>query len=562
VKIIELKVSNFRSLKGEDIKISFEDTNIIFLLGQNNAGKSSFMEAYQYFVKSKQKASLKDFYNYDDNNSIVIEGKFLKEDSDTTKFQDQGLEKWVCSDNFVRIKKEWAHADKEAEKYTFNPANNEWIKNGFGGIDTIFSHHAPTPIKVPAMPSLDELKKWASETLNKVVYSQLMKDEVETVSVLTKHIHKLQQELQQHDYTQKAILKANENFAHVFPNLSLSIESNTEQIPDFSKLLEKKFDLCIEDTKLSGKTQPIESQGDGVIRFAMFTILGLLKDIVGKTSDKKFIVLFEEPEIYLHPKKLFMLRQCLYGLCEDSAFQIICASHSPALIDISKPHTSLIRMVKQVISNNVFVYQVGDSLFQSDEEDNKNKVQMINRFNPHICEAFFADEVILVEGDTEAIVFRELLDRMNCKKEIFVLNTGSKNNIPFFQTILSHFSIKQHIIHDLDDKFIRTKQGIEKKNSAWTLNEKIWELICKSNSLAKRYVFDKNFESAHDYEFDIEKGKPLSAWEWARDLDIKDTQMPCILFLNQILELSHIEQEFTMEELEAMSSNLLIPTSV
>ncbi|WP_431357524.1 TOPRIM nucleotidyl transferase/hydrolase domain-containing protein [Hafnia paralvei] len=28
---------------------------------------------------------------------------------------------------------------------------------------------------------------------------------------------------------------------------------------------------------------------------------------------------------------------------------------------------------------------------------------------PHLCESFFSDEVILVEGDTEAIITRQLL---------------------------------------------------------------------------------------------------------------------------------------------------------
>lgn len=58
---------------------------------------------------------------------------------------------------------------------------------------------------------------------------------------------------------------------------------------------------------------------------------------------------------------------------------------------------------------------------------------MINRFNPHICECFFADEVILVEGDTEAIVYRDLISRFYKSKDVFVLNTGSKANMVFYQ---------------------------------------------------------------------------------------------------------------------------------
>ena len=135
--------------------------------------------------------------------------------------------------------------------------------------------------------------------------------------------------------------------------------------------------------------------------------------------------------MFLHPKTAFNLRKSLYELAKDSQFQILCATHSPLMIDISKPHASLIRIIKN-IDENTEAYQVSDNVFQGDSEK-KQLVQMINRFNPHICEAFYADKVLLVEGDTETIVYRELLSKFHPSEDIFVLNTGSKNNIPFFQ---------------------------------------------------------------------------------------------------------------------------------
>jgi predicted ATP-dependent endonuclease of OLD family len=121
----------------------------------------------------------------------------------------------------------------------------------------------------------------------------------------------------------------------------------------------------------------------------------------------------------------------------------------------------------------------------------KERVQMINRFNHHVCEAFYADKVLLVEGDTETIVYRDLLERFYPNEEIFVLNTGSKNNIPFFQEILTKFQINHFIIHDTDEE--KNKKG--NKNSAWTLNKTIWDKIEDANKLksglARRYVLKK-----------------------------------------------------------------------
>ena len=46
-----------------------------------------------------------------------------------------------------------------------------------------------------------------------------------------------------------------------------------------------------------------------------------------------------------------------------------------------------------------------------------------------MCESFFSDQAILAEGDTEAIIFRELINKFYENNKYFVLNTGSKSNI-------------------------------------------------------------------------------------------------------------------------------------
>jgi len=156
---------------------------------------------------------------------------------------------------------------------------------------------------------------------------------------------------------------------------------------------------------------------------------------------------------------------------------------------------------------------------------------MINRFNPNVCESFYADLVLLVEGDTEAIVFRDLLERFFPEKEVYVLNTGSKNNMPFFQEILTHFVIRHFIVHDTDTS---------DKASSWTLNKKIWQQVEKSNKntagLARRYVFKNNFEEDHMYnkERKIADGKPLAAFNFVQEINSLDSDKKCVVFLKDM----------------------------
>ncbi|MDO4764203.1 MAG: AAA family ATPase [Flavobacteriaceae bacterium] len=77
----------------------------------------------------------------------------------------------------------------------------------------------------------------------------------------------------------------------------------------------------------------------------------LMRDIAEEfervENRKDYIVLFEEPELFLHPKIMKDLRELIYKVSEDDMpYQVICASHSPQMIDITKDKTSLVRMVK------------------------------------------------------------------------------------------------------------------------------------------------------------------------------------------------------------------------
>ncbi|WP_294958576.1 TOPRIM nucleotidyl transferase/hydrolase domain-containing protein [uncultured Flavobacterium sp.] len=225
------------------------------------------------------------------------------------------------------------------------------------------------------------------------------------------------------------------------------------------------------------------------------------------------------------------LEQVLYDLAENSPFQVICATHSPLMIDISKPHSSLVRVVKKH-DETTFTYQVGDEVFRSDEE-RKQRIQMINRFNPHVCESFYAKMVIIVEGDTEAIVFRDLIKRFYNDYEVYVLNSGSKNNIPFFQEIFTAFHINHCVIHDSDTRLNKDQSA----NSAWTLNTSIWDKIVYANEkmegMARRYVHVENFEIAHGI-ISNGKDKPLKAFDFAQGLKL-DSDAPCLILLKDLL---------------------------
>ncbi|MTI14177.1 hypothetical protein [Sansalvadorimonas verongulae] len=65
----------------------------------------------------------------------------------------------------------------------------------------------------------------------------------------------------------------------------------------------------------------------------------------------------------------------------------------------------------------------------------------------------------------------------------------------------------------------------------------------------KRYVSIRNFEYSHNYTHDKQKGKPLSAYEYAKNLDICDDTKSIVNFLKQIVGEKKYDNHFTQEYL-------------
>ncbi|MFV3403653.1 ATP-dependent nuclease [Pseudomonas sp. NY15463] len=577
MKLKSLRIENFRAIRGDSNVLRFEDNNIVFIFGKNNIGKSSILRAYEYFASPNKAAAITDFYEQDPKNKITIEAAFIKEDLDEENFDQKGLNKWVCKKTGeIHFRKTWSAVDAAATKQTLDPEKGEYVSGGFGGLEPILTNATPAIIFIEAMPSIKSLTEWLEKEIKSKLLKKLKDNHAAEYGSALEAIKKLQEKVEGADYLGEISTGANKYFAKTFPELELRITTNPYRDSDITKAIEKDFNITI-----GNKSAPIDEEkveenlaaavlaledltaeadgaegadkrvgtvtgrqfdlhGHGLIRQAIINILGIFKE---SQADKKHIILFEEPELYLHPSNKRRFRDTLYDLASQDAYQIICVSHDPQLIDLNKPHISLARFVKSS-DGETKIHQAGHDLFCEDD-DAKDRLQMLNRFNPHICESFFADEVVLVEGDTEAIIMRELLETYHKNGEVFVLNTGSKTNMPFFIKILRHFSIKQHVIHDADERFIYDKGKIvlkedqtPKKNGAWTLNQTIWDelLICNEvESFAKRYVSIRNFEHAHGYVHDKQLGKPLSAHQYAKKLDFKDKTVPIVKFARLII---------------------------
>lgn len=563
MKLKRLKIKNYRGLQGENNIIEFDGVDIIFLIGKNNTGKSTFLRAYDLFVSAKSKAVTGDFFNRDTNIPIEIYGEFIvephdKDDAVLGKGDPEWIDKWMDDDGCVKIMKKWTAPDKEGEKMTYEPKiKHEYVKGGFGGIDTILQKYAPQPIFINAISTPEELETQINEIITKEHIKKLETNHKAKYELITNELNALKEEIAKSDDISQINSKMNTMFSKIFPQLEVEVYSVPDSGIDITKTLKATHGFKVKDKTVDLEHCDLKRNGHGVIRQAFFSYLSTSKVNLDSVR-KDYLILFEEPELYLHPNAVFALRKQLYELAKDSPFQILCATHSSLMVDTAEPHASLVRLVKdeEAMSRT---YQVKFNLFEGED---KRKLQMINKFNPHICEAFYADEVILVEGDTEAIIYRELIGRLyGNERGIFVLNTGSKTNMVFYQKILTHFGIKHIVVHDVDHEHC-IREGKKVVNGGWTLNNDIWEQIKESNrqypGIARRYVHFRDFESAHNYKYNTTKGKPLSAFEFAQSIT-KDSNLKCIEFLDDLFSkgvINHSQEDvfkFAEEEIQLNS---------
>lgn len=518
-----LTVKNFRGLRGEKNKICFENSNIIFLIGNNNSGKSTFLYAYQFFINPKSISKEEDFLDKDILIPIEIIAEFKREPISGKEYPDW-INKYTDDDGIVRIKKIWRNVNDEAEKYTYAPECKDYIKGGFGGFDSFITQYSPIPIYVNAISTLEDLEKKINDIISKNHIKKLEIDYSQEYKLIIESLEQLKNKISQAEEIRNINNKVNELFKMIFPNLTINIYSKPDEGIDISKTLKSTHGFEIQD---SANKIDLKNNGHGIIRQALFSFLST-NEI--KSKENKYILLYEEPELYLHPEIINILKNELYNLSSKYGYQVLCATHSPSMIDLSKAHSSLVRLEKNKDSKETRTYQVEFDMFKEEE---RSEILMYNRFDPYLCHVFYAEEIIIVEGDTEALIYRELIEKFySNRKHVYILNARSKSNIVFYQKILTHFGIKHVVIHDCDNKI--SCDG--RNNPMWTVNEKIWEQIEESNkkypNISRRFVHYKNFEEAHNYKFSKSEGKPYSAYKFAKAIDDIDPTLPCFEFLN------------------------------
>lgn len=248
-----------------------------------------------------------------------------------------------------------------------------------------------------------------------------------------------------------------------------------------------KYVYDINFTRLSGVPMKLSSGEKEFFNLISGLILTGIKD---------GIVLIDEPELHLHFQWQQTILNLIKELSKDFNIQFLIVTHSPKLINIE----TLPRLYRVYMQDDL-TSRIIEPNKQIVNVELKDLIKFINTTNNE--KAFFAHKVILVEGISDLIVYRAILDKlaneMNNDRVVEVIEVGSKNNLFRFREFLNEWEIENYIIADLGylkdvrkDK-VHIVKNEDVKNKFDELNEEINSIIVFSDE-ELRNILCKNPE--------------------------------------------------------------------
>ncbi|MDX2220337.1 MAG: AAA family ATPase [Burkholderiales bacterium] len=489
MKLLSIKLHNFRGILEQEVQFH----SYSLLVGPNNAGKSTFIDGIRAFYEKDGFKFKPDkdfpFLKAADDESWA-ELKFSLSDAE----HDSLAETYKAADKTLRVRKLFQTKSKGADGksaagsiYGFKNDGN-LSDEPFYGAKNVQSGKLGDLIYIPAVSKVDEHTKLTGPSALRDLLTDVMSDVVEGGKAYGEFAKSV-------DTFASTILKEKtkddrslEGFQESFNKLlepwqtKFALRFPPPSAADIIKQM-VSWDLLDE---FHGKAQGVDYYGSGFQRHFIYSLIQLGAEYVGKKAAKKAkdfvpaltLILFEEPEAFLHPPQQEILARSLMAMAKNDSWQVICTTHSshfvsrnadsiPAIVrvkrnggsieasQISQSDWSAIVTANKAIEAIVAKYPKMQKKLHAD--DVRPEMEAVKHFlwlSSDRSGIFFANHVLLVEGPTEVALINKLIDDGKIKGAdcgLQVLDCLGKYNIHRFMNLLSHLGIAHSVIHDDDD---------------------------------------------------------------------------------------------------------------
>jgi len=555
MKINSISVHNFRSIK--DARFDAHDYTV--LVGPNNVGKSNLFAALRVFYEDGVKFSdASDFPKFEaDDNESWVEIQYVLTDQEFANLKQD----YRIPGNALRVRKYLKSVGKDRvrsnQSNIYGYEHGALSENLFYGAKNISEAKLGSVIYIPEVAKTDDTLKLTGPSALREVVAFVMSRVVKTSQSFAD--------------LQAAFEQFNEKFGREASRDGFSLNKLRDEINLSLKDWEVEFNLRINPARPEDiiknlvshyaidraldKEIDVKLLGQGLQRHLIYTLLKLSAQYTEKKAyeRKEFspeltLILFEEPEAFLHPGQQESLDASLRSLSREEGQQIFAATHSPifvsknveqipALVKLKKENgvTRLFQLQTERVAaifqeNNEFAQMLQDRLNDPSVEDvtkrhireilgdtdeqrrmEEESIRYLLWLDSERCRAFFSDIVLVCEGRTEKALIDYLVENDWADlraRRIYVLDAMSKFNIHRYMTLFKDLGIYHSVLFDRDQ---------DKK-----AHEYVNQFIEARKNECTRAVdfFDKDIETFLGLPYppgDRRDRKPLSAiWHYCK----------------------------------------------
>jgi len=443
MKITRISIRNYKSIKELDFK---PNPRLNIFIGENGVGKSNIFEAINWILgptyPTFNATTKQDHYLGNENNKIIIQLHFennyiLELNESKDKYQFSITQEGNYQQDLSTLRAEFcsAYIGTERQIVDYLPSNR-WsllgrilldINKRFCEEQTEDGESKPEKLK----KELDEIRDNLLFTVKGENGSEIMKD----------FITILQEE------SARQMNMSPENF---------KLNFNLYDPWNFYKTLQ----ILVKEPEIGLEIQASQL-GAGAQASITMAILRAYSEIKLRRGNPIFI---DEPELFLHPQAQRNLYKILRKIADERDIQIFYTTHSPYLLSLED--FDEIFVVRKNKDRGTYIRYAEIDKFIEDLKIRKGvttdattlKLYYKNAFEQTAdsissLEAFFAQKVILVEGESEALILPYFLEKIGfdyVTEKITIVKCGSKNELDRFYRLYSEFGIPCFVIFDGD----------------------------------------------------------------------------------------------------------------
>lgn len=473
MKFIKLEVSNYRNF--ENIVFDLSNKNVIF--GLNDIGKSNLLSVFRLLFDKK----------YRSNNCIESDYHNKNTEKDIEILLEIELEKDKPTiDDEIVISKIGQCGVLSSEK------NNLYIKL-IAKFDLSLQAGEPKMFWGEDKNDLSEMQTiFNGYQIDKVFSAIYIKDITENNALFKKNIGKLiNNELNEKEdinAIKGEMLDINDKIGNL-PSVK-ELQQNLSR--NYNSIKDEKIEICIRsevginnlysnlNTYIKKEEQDnfYPTSGDGrkkLLEYALYTSIAENEQENG--NHKIYIYLIEEPENHLHESIQLYLSDQIFNNMKFKYFFL--TTHSPSMLFEMDDNTNLVRLYsKDKVECNTFLYSVPNEYKDLKRELNRN-----------LANALFYENVLLVEGPSEELLFKKVIENINVQYQIngkYILQTNGIKFRPYIK-VLECLGIQYVVRTDndlkIDSKYKKTDDkryillGINRCRNIITTHEKTLKVL-------------------------------------------------------------------------------------